>query len=58
MKRQAKRRTVTGISGNINPSGGLTTQQLFEKHGITWTDEYENDEIDASNDNDLPSEDD
>lgn len=29
----------------IDPRGGMSTRELFESHGIAWSEEYEEDEM-------------
>jgi len=40
----AKKRTISITSFDINPAGGKTTRELFESHGIMWSEEYEEEE--------------
>ena len=43
MKPDKKRTSLADLSA-INVIGGKTTKELFESNGITWTEEYEEDE--------------
>lgn len=42
-----KKRYTSGVLGDISPYGGMSTRDLFEKHGIEWTDEYEMSEVET-----------